>query len=125
MTIVSRRSTGISGLALSVACCLIILMHIRFESSYDTYHRDADRIYRIGIDIDTPSFKRTFAPISYFMAPYLKENYPQVEEVTRFRRFSSVLVQREEMALYEDNFIKADLCEISSRRGCKNSAPGH
>jgi putative ABC transport system permease protein len=99
---------NISGLALSIACCLIILMHIRFESSYDNYHRDADRVYRIGIDIDTPSFKRTFAPISYFMAPYLKENYPQVEEVTRFRRFSSVLVQKGERVFYEDNFIQAD-----------------
>ncbi len=67
---------NISGLAVSIACCLMIWMHIRFETSYDDYQRDADRIYRIGIDIDTPSFKRTFAPISYFMAPYLKENYP-------------------------------------------------
>jgi putative ABC transport system permease protein len=99
---------NISGLAVSIACCLMILMHIRFESSYDNYHKDADRIYRLGIDIDTPAFKRTFAPISYFEAPYLKENFPQVEAVARFRRLSNVLVRKGETVFYEDNLIRAD-----------------
>lgn len=99
---------NISGLAVSIVCCLMIWMHIRFESSYDNYQRDADRVYRIGIDIDTPSFKRTFAPISYFMAPYLKENYSQVEAVTRIRRFGGVLVKKESKAFYEDNLVQAD-----------------
>ena len=99
---------NISGLAVSIVCCLMILMHIRFETSYDNYHQDADRVYRLGIDIYTPSFKRTFAPISYFEAPYLKENFPQVEAVTRFRRLNNVLVRKGETVFYEDNFIRAD-----------------
>ncbi|MDH4272899.1 MAG: ABC transporter permease, partial [Candidatus Aminicenantes bacterium] len=92
----------------SIACCLMILMHIRFESTYDSYHRDADRIYRLGIDINTPSFKRTFAPISYFEAPYLKENFPQVEAATRFRRTSGVLVRRGDRISYETDVVQAD-----------------
>jgi putative ABC transport system permease protein len=105
----SGHSTiNITGLAVSIACCLMIFMHVRFESSYDNYHKDADRIHRIGIDINTPSFKRTFAPISYFMAPYLKENFPQVEAVTRIRRSSGILVQKGEKTFYEDNLILAD-----------------
>ncbi len=99
---------NISGLAVSIACCLMILMHIRFESSYDNYHRDADRIYRLGIDIDTPAFKRTSTNISYCEAPYLKENFPQVEAVARFRRTYSVIVRKGETVFYEDNFIRAD-----------------
>ena len=87
---------NISGLAVSIARCLIILMHIRFETSYDNYHRDAERIYRLGIDIDMLAFKRTFAPVSYFEAPYLKENFPQVEAATRFRRLNNVLVRKGE-----------------------------
>jgi putative ABC transport system permease protein len=99
---------NISGLAVSIACCLMILMHIRFETSYDNYHKDANRIYRLGIDINIPAFKRTFAPVSYFEAPYLKENFPQVEAVTRFRRLSNVLVRKGETVFYEDNLIRAD-----------------
>jgi putative ABC transport system permease protein len=99
---------NISGLAVSIACCLMILMYIRFEMSYDNYHKDADRLYRLGIDIDTPAFKRTFAPISYFEAAYLKENFPQVEAVARFRRLDNVLVRKQEAVFYEDSFIRAD-----------------
>jgi len=99
---------NISGLAVSVACCLMILMHIRFESSYDNYHRDADRVYRLGIDISTPSFKRTFAPISYFEAPFLKENFPQVEAVARFRDIGGVLVRRGDRVFYENDIVQAD-----------------
>ncbi len=99
---------NISGLAVSMACCMMILMYIRFETSYDNYHRDADRVYRLGIDIDTPAFKRTFAPVSFFEAPYLKENFPQVEAVARFRRFGNVLVRKGETVYYEDNLIRAD-----------------
>ena len=99
---------NISGLAVSIACCLMILMHIRFESSYDNYHKDTDRVYRLGIDIDTPSFKRTFAPISYLEASYLKENFPQVEAVARFVSLNNVLVRKGETVFYEDNFIRAD-----------------
>jgi len=99
---------NVAGLAVSIACCLMILMHIHFETSYDNYHRDADRVYRLGIDIDTPAFKRTFAPVSYFEAPYLKENFPQVEAVARFRRFNNVLVRKRETVYYEDNLIRAD-----------------
>jgi len=99
---------NISGLAVSIACCLMIWMHIRFESSYDDYQKDADRVYRIGIDIDTPSFKRTFAPISYFMAPYLKENYSQVEAAARLRKLGGVLVRKGEKTFYENDLIQAD-----------------
>ena len=99
---------NISGLAVSIACCLMIVMHIRFETSYDNYHRDADRVYRLGIDIDTPAFMRTFAPVSYFEAPYLKENYPQVEAVTRIRRTYNVLVRREDKVFYETYLFQAD-----------------
>jgi putative ABC transport system permease protein len=99
---------NISGLAVSIACCLMILMHIRFETSYDNYHKDADRVYRLGIDIDTPAFKRTFALISYLEASYLKENFPQVEAVARFVSLNNVLVRKGETVFYEDNFIRAD-----------------
>ena len=99
---------NIFGLAMGIACCLVILMHIRFESSYDNYHQDAERVYRIGIDIYTPAFKRTFALVSYFEAPYLKENFPQVEAVTRFRNISGILVRRGDRRFYETDVVMAD-----------------
>jgi len=45
---------NVTGLALGVACCLIIFLMIRFETSFDDFHTNADRIYRINLNYQTP-----------------------------------------------------------------------
>ncbi len=107
------RHKGISlinilGLGIAFACSLLIIIYINFETGYDNYHRNVDRIYRVGIDIDTPDFKRTFSRISFPLGPYLKENFPQVEASGRLWQRSNVLVQYEGKSFYEDRFYYAD-----------------
>jgi len=41
---------NITGLAVGLACCLLIVLFVRDELSYDRYHDNADRIYRITLD---------------------------------------------------------------------------
>ena len=41
---------NIVGLAVGLACCLMIALFVRDELSYDRFHDDADRIYRVTID---------------------------------------------------------------------------
>lgn len=38
---------NIVGLAIGMACCILIVQYIRFEMSYDQFHSKADRIYRV------------------------------------------------------------------------------
>ena len=38
---------NITGLAIGLACCLLIVLYIRDERSYDHYHENKDRIYRV------------------------------------------------------------------------------
>jgi hypothetical protein len=45
---------NVSRLALGVACCGIIFLMIRFETSFDDYHRNAERIYRVNLNYKTP-----------------------------------------------------------------------
>ncbi len=45
---------NVSGLALGVACCVIIFLMIRFETSFDDFHTKADRIYRLNLKYQTP-----------------------------------------------------------------------
>ena len=42
---------NIAGLAIGIACCLLILLYIQDELSYDRFHKNADRIYRINTDL--------------------------------------------------------------------------
>lgn len=38
---------NITGLAVGMACCLLILLYVQHELSYDKYHEKASRIYRV------------------------------------------------------------------------------
>src|SRR5688500_13479964 len=39
---------NLAGLTVSIACTLLIYLYVRHEFSYDTFHKNADRIYRIN-----------------------------------------------------------------------------
>ena len=38
---------NISGLAVGIACCMLIMLFVQDELSYDKFHKNADRIYRV------------------------------------------------------------------------------
>ncbi|MFC2158459.1 ABC transporter permease [Acidobacteriota bacterium] len=99
---------NIVGLAIGMACCVLILLYIQDELSYDRYHEHSDRIYRIVDSItvrggEEHHFALTSAPIG----PALKRDFPEVEEVMRLyprRR----MVSTGDKKYYEDDLIYAD-----------------
>ena len=108
-----RRHKGysfinIAGFAIGMAVCLLILIYVRQELSYDKYHKDGDRVYRIAQDIQTQTSNRLFAPISPMVALTLKTEYPQIEYAARALTTSPRLVKREETLFYENRFMFAD-----------------
>ena len=50
----SYSFTNILGLSIGIACCLLILLYIQDEMSYDKYHENADRIYRVTREFLNP-----------------------------------------------------------------------
>ena len=44
---------NVAGLAIGIAACMLIVLYIQDELSYDRYHPMADRIYRIVDDIES------------------------------------------------------------------------
>ncbi len=99
---------NILGLAIGMACCVLIFIYTKHELSYDDYHLDVDRCYRIVIDIRTNSANRVFSMISPPVGPVLRDNYPQVETAARVIVTGSRLVKRDEVVFYEDRFMYAD-----------------
>ena len=43
---------NILGLAIGMACCILILLYVQDELSYDQHHEHAHRIYRVAHDAD-------------------------------------------------------------------------
>ncbi len=73
----------VAGLAVGVACCLLIMLFVRSEWSYDAFHSKSDRLYRAWQDeaFQDQRFVNVFTPL--ILAPTLQEDIPEVEQVCR------------------------------------------
>jgi putative ABC transport system permease protein len=78
-----RIFTGLNilGLALGISCALYIFLIVKFELSYDTFHKDVERIYRInaGGPKSTAEDMDTGSP--HALAAYLRQDFPEIEQV--------------------------------------------
>lgn len=82
---------NISGLAVGIAACTLIILWIQNELQYDRFYSKTDRLYQVynkDIFSGTPSvWGSTPRPL----APTLKQNYPEVEETSRVRQTGLLL----------------------------------
>jgi len=60
---------NIAGLAIGMACCILILMYVTDELSYDKFHEKSNRIYRINAISSIGTTSRHYA----FVPPALKD----------------------------------------------------
>ena len=75
---------NILGLAIGMACCILILLYVQDDLSYDRHHEHAHRIYRLAIKAKIDGVMRQ-APVTPFpMGPALVTDYPEVIEAVRF-----------------------------------------
>jgi putative ABC transport system permease protein len=111
-----RRQKGyafinIAGLAIGMACCILIILYIAHELSYDRFHENAERIYRMGIDAEWGG-SPILAPLSNAPSPLvLKQDYPEVLDAVRIRPsfpVSKNLVKYEDKKFYEEGVLYAD-----------------
>jgi len=120
------------GLAIGMAGGLLISLYIYDELGYDTMFADADRIHRVNGDIKFGGDARKFAVTPAPMADALKNDFSEIELVTRFRTRGSALVRKmddqtnvkEEQTTYVDaNFFEmfgVELLAGDSKTALKN-----
>ncbi|RDC65456.1 ABC transporter permease [Adhaeribacter pallidiroseus] len=101
---------NIFGLAVGLACCLLIALFILQELSYDRFHAHADRIYRVGRyftgEDGMPGVQ--LANIAPPFAPLLKNDFPAVEEVTRLLQHKAVIAVNPQKFFTEENVFFAE-----------------
>jgi putative ABC transport system permease protein len=74
---------NVSGLAIGMASAILILLWIQNEISYDQFHEKKDRIYLLYNRAMFDGKLECWPGMPMVMAPVLKADYPQVEEVSR------------------------------------------
>ncbi|MEP2671599.1 MAG: ABC transporter permease [Cyclobacteriaceae bacterium] len=75
---------NILGLGIGIACCILIVLFVRDEWTFDTFHTKADRIYRVWAREDYGKDEVFFYTVTPFpMGPTLKNNFAEVEYQVR------------------------------------------
>ncbi|MEP6927043.1 MAG: ABC transporter permease [Ginsengibacter sp.] len=82
---------NILGLAVGITCCLLIMLFVRSEFSYDRFNTNANRIYRVWQDekADGKDFINTTTPIP--MGPAITSTFPEVEAMCRVNVFNTLV----------------------------------
>ena len=100
------------GLAAGIACSMVVILYVTNELTYDTYHPDHERIFRIAASRTTDSGEYPGASTPAPLAVAIKEKFSQVENVARVipppENAKHVLVTRGEKRFFEKRVWFAD-----------------
>lgn len=85
---------NIFGLSISLACCMLIIMFIRYELSYDRFNSTADRVYRFtaGIKRDN-GYQAHFARCSEPWVKYFPEDFPEIEKMVTLVPYRNITLK--------------------------------
>lgn len=115
---------NVMGLSIGMAACLLILQYVNHQKSYDNFHSDLDRLYRLNLGMSNTGdseiiYRATNHPAAGLA---LKKDYPQIEEIARMVDVaifmgSSVLSYEPDggtaLTFYEESMYVADPALLS------------
>jgi len=99
---------NIAGLAAAFTCCIFIILFVRFELSFDKFHKDHDRLYRVSLNMKNLTGDHITAASSPLFAPKLRESYPQVEAAVRLLSRPAQSVAYQDKMFFERRIIYAE-----------------
>ncbi|MEZ4896110.1 MAG: FtsX-like permease family protein [Saprospiraceae bacterium] len=106
-----RLHTGlnVTGMALGLGAFLLIGLYITNEWSFDRYHRNGDRIYRLVNMVEGSSYSGGgIAKVTYPWGTTALEEVPEVEDMCRFLFAGNALVETGKEQFYEPDGFYAD-----------------
>ncbi len=109
-----RKNKGYSfinifGLAVGMACCILILLWVKDELSFDRFHDNADVIYRITEhQYDSSGDYFPVAVTPWPLAEALKDDFPEIVDSARLRILSGRLISYKDKKFNEKDFVAVD-----------------
>jgi putative ABC transport system permease protein len=99
---------NILGLSLGLVSCLLIILYVVDELSYDRYNVNANRIYRVNEDLKLGENNVLYAVCMPPLAQALKNDFPYVENTVRLKNGGSRHVKKGNVSILEDKTAFAD-----------------
>lgn len=106
-------SINIVGLAIGLATCILIMLYVQDELSYDRYNEKADRIFRVGLNARLNGEDVGGPMLGPNVARDLQREIPEIQKATRILR-GGEFVSNGTSSFREDNLMYADsnFCEV-------------
>ncbi len=105
---------NLTGFAVGMACCIVVLLFVQDEVQYDTYHEAGDRIYRISnrVVLMSTGEEDIVADSPFLWGRAMKQEYPEVADYVRFSLATSPNepweIRRGEATFSESRMLYAD-----------------
>jgi putative ABC transport system permease protein len=84
---------NISGLAIGMACCIVIMLFVHDELSWDRFHENAERIFRITTEFDIQGRQANYATTRVKLSSTMKEEIPEVQNSVRIIKHNGFVVR--------------------------------
>jgi len=108
---------NIVGLGIGLACCIVILLWVLDELSYDRFHDNSDRLYRVITEEHHSADITHSAETQFPLAPGLKNDFPEMINTTRiFTKWENMFIKYGEKFFVENDvlFVDAAFLEMFS-----------
>jgi putative ABC transport system permease protein len=108
---------NVAGLALGMACCVLIWIWIQSEWRVDRFHENKDRLHRVYYEAVFSDGRNEVSSSSFYpLARTIKESCPNVEAATRIAERPSLLISDGEKEVVESRvgFVDADFFHMFS-----------
>jgi putative ABC transport system permease protein len=104
----SFTAINVFGLTLGITTCLLIMLFVQDELSYDSFNKKADQIVRVVFRGSIQGEKMKEAMVMPPVAQTLKMEYPEVLEATRIRTYGSPRISYGNKTFKESSFAYVD-----------------
>ena len=106
---------NIFGLSTGMAVCILLLLFIKDEKSFDSFHQNKDRIYRVVLERIYPGRSTSYAFIPASIGEAINTEFPEVKESTRifsngggntFIKIGNIVFEEKNVMLADSNFFR-------------------
>lgn len=107
---------NVVGLAIGITACILIMLYVQFELSYDKFHEKSDRIYRVNLSTSTNSEDRNLPVSSPPLARVMQNEIPEVEEAVRVDKYYQPVIEYKDKVYNETKwcFVDANFVKVFS-----------
>ncbi len=99
---------NITGLAVGIAVCILILLYVKDELSYDRFNEKYDRIGRIALEGYFGNSEISVVQSCAPLAETMMSDFPEVEVAARVRNFGYPVIRYNDKVFSEEKFFSAD-----------------